>query len=146
MQIGFTLSGNPMGKERPRMYYKNGRTYTYTPEKTRAYENNIRTSYLKTIRHKFPKGVPLEVNIIAFYPVPKRVNQTVKKAMLNGDILPTIRPDGDNIIKIILDALNKVAFYDDSQICKINFTKRYGLIPKVVIKLNKVQKERIEDV
>ncbi len=56
--------------------------------------------------------------------------------MLNGEILPTKRPDGDNIIKVILDALNGFVYHDDAQICKIYFTKKYAEKPetKVLIK------------
>ncbi len=46
--------------------------------------------------------------------------------MLNGEILPTKRPDADNIIKIILDALNGSIYHDDAQICNIYFTKKYA--------------------
>lgn len=56
--------------------------------------------------------------------------------MLNGEILPTKRPDGDNIIKVILDALNGFVYHDGAQICKIYFTKKYAEKPetKVLIK------------
>lgn len=56
--------------------------------------------------------------------------------MLKGDILPTKKPDSDNIIKIILDALNGVCYHDDAQIYSINFEKKYAEIPetKIIIK------------
>lgn len=41
--------------------------------------------------------------------------------MLKGRLSPTKKPDADNIIKIILDALNCVAYRDDAQICKVYF-------------------------
>lgn len=141
MQISFTILGKPLGKERPRMAFNNGKTYVYTPEATKNYENNVRNSYTKAIRHKFPKGMPLETNIIAFYKIPANANGTIRKAMLNGDILPTCKPDGDNVIKIILDSLNKVAFHDDSQVCKVNFEKRYSLTPKVCVKIRNIENQ-----
>ena len=36
--------------------------------------------------------------------------------MHNGDIMPTVKPDADNCIKLVADALNWVAWYDDKQI------------------------------
>ena len=36
--------------------------------------------------------------------------------MLGGEIMPTKRPDGDNVIKVVLDALNGVAFHEDGQV------------------------------
>ena len=38
----------------------------------------------------------------------------------------TGRPDGDNLIKQIKDALNEVIFHDDSQVVKGTFEKRYS--------------------
>ena len=60
----------------------------------------------------------------------------VKNSMLTGDILPTKKPDSDNIIKIILDALNGVAYWDDSQVCRVYFDKMYAENPetKIIIK------------
>ena len=51
---------------------------------------------------------------------------------------PTKKPDSDNIIKIILDALNGVCYHDDSQICKIYFEKKYSEIPKVEITIKEI--------
>ena len=55
--------------------------------------------------------------------------------MLKNDISPIKKPDIDNIAKIILDALNKLAFQDDSQIIKLNIEKAYAEEPKVYIKI-----------
>lgn len=69
----------------------------------------------------FDKDTPLEISIIALFSSPKSIDKKLKNSMLTGDILPTKKPDSDNIIKIILDALNCVAYRDDSQICKVYF-------------------------
>ena len=55
--------------------------------------------------------------------------------MLDGKISPTKKPDIDNIIKVILDALNKMAFKDDNQITKIEVEKVYSEEEKVYIKI-----------
>ena len=56
--------------------------------------------------------------------------------MLKGCLLPTKKPDSDNTIKIILDALNGVAYCDGSQICRVYFEKMYAKIPetKIIVK------------
>lgn len=46
--------------------------------------------------------------------------------------MPTKKPDSDNIIKIILDALNDTAYFDDCEICSISFFKKYGEIPQII--------------
>ena len=45
------------------------------------------------------------------------------------------KPDIDNIAKIVADALNKVAYDDDSQICDMKIIKRYGEQEKLIIEL-----------
>lgn len=42
-----------------------------------------------------------------------------KTAMLSGELLPTKKPDIDNIVKAVLDALNEVAYRDDTQVVEL---------------------------
>ncbi len=121
MEIKFTVPGLPRGKQRPRVCRINGRSITYTPKQTVEYENQIRSIYSKVANFKFERHVPLEVAILALFEPPQSVSQKVRALMLNGEILPTKRPDGDNIIKVVLNALNGMAFHDDGQVCKIYF-------------------------
>ena len=136
MTLEFTIPGAPKGKQRPRVCRINGRSITYTPKQTVEYENQIRSIYFKVANFKFERHIPLEIAILALFELPKNVSKKVRALMLNGEILPTKRPDGDNIIKIVLDALNGLVYHDDAQICKINFTKKYAEKPetKVLIK------------
>ena len=55
--------------------------------------------------------------------------------MLENRISPTKKPDIDNVVKIVLDALNKIAFKDDNQITKLYVEKIYGLEEKIVIRI-----------
>ena len=82
------------------------------------------------------RNLPLEISILALFPIPKYVSRKTKERMLNGRLFPTKKPDADNIIKVILDALNGLAYRDDVQICRVYFEKMYAEIPetKVLIK------------
>ena len=82
------------------------------------------------------RNLPLEISILALFPIPKYVSRKTKELMLNGRLFPTKKPDADNIIKVILDALNGLAYRDDVQICRVYFEKMYAEIPetKVLIK------------
>lgn len=46
-------------------------------------------------------------------------------------MLPTKKPDADNIVKIIADALNRAAYYDDAQIVRLSYSKVYDEVPHV---------------
>ena len=53
--------------------------------------------------------------------------------MINHEVRPTKKPDSDNIIKIIADSLNKLAYHDDSQIVDVMFRKFYAEKPRVTV-------------
>ena len=55
--------------------------------------------------------------------------------MLAGDFSPTKKPDIDNIVKIVLDALNKMAFKDDNQITKLEVEKFYSEVEKICVRI-----------
>lgn len=136
MEIKFTVPGQPKGKQRPRVCRIRGKTITYTPKQTTQYEKLVGASYTAVSRDFFEKSIPLEISILALFSIPQRASKKLKKLMLSGEILPTKKPDGDNIIKIILDSLNGVAYHDDAQICRVYFKKMYAEKPetKVIIK------------
>lgn len=45
------------------------------------------------------------------------------------------KPDSDNIAKAILDALNGVAYYDDSQVVGLTVKKEYGDSARVEVEI-----------
>ena len=130
MEIKFKILGKPRGKQRPRMCIRFGKQITYTPKQTTEYEKLVKASYIAVSRTFFAKDVPLEVNILAFF----------SGKYSNNDWM-TKKPDSDNIIKIILDGLNKVAFYDDAQVCKLYFEKRYAEVPRVEITIKNLKEK-----
>ena len=65
--------------------------------------------------------------MIAFYPIPESWSKSKKARAIQGEIVPTVKPDCDNVIKAILDSLNGVAYKDDNQVIEINFIKKYSL-------------------
>jgi Holliday junction resolvase RusA-like endonuclease len=74
---------------------------------------------------------------MAYYGVPKSKSKKVAADMLNGHILPTKKPDIDNIAKIILDGLNGIAWDDDKQIVELLVGKRYGE-PSVIVAIEEM--------
>lgn len=121
--VVFTVPGKPQGKARARTK-TNG--VTYTPEKTVLYENLVKTCFLESQpRQRWFNKEPLAVNIYARFSIPKSKTKREKTGMLQGYILPTIKPDADNIAKVICDALNGVAYADDTQVVRLTVVKEY---------------------
>ena len=125
----FEVPGKITGKARPRVNTLTGRAYT--PGNTKDYEMLIK-QYFKV---KYPRYETLEGRIIikieAYFEPPKSTSKKQTEQMLENKISPTKKPDIDNIIKIVLDALNKMAFRDDSQVTKIEVEKIYGPVEKI---------------
>lgn len=128
MKINFIIPGPPQGKARPKVTRtKNGNSHTYTPDKTIAYEELVRTRYLAaTNAYRFPDGAQIKMEILAAVPIPQSKSRRVKADMLEGRTRPTKKPDCDNIIKIICDALNGLAYRDDAQIVEVSIRKAYA--------------------
>ena len=130
MEIKFKILGKPRGKQRPRLINIGGKNIVYTPKQTSEYEKLIKASYMAVSRMFFKKDIPLEINITAFF-----------SGKYSDSCWATKKPDSDNIIKIVLDGLNKVAYYDDSQVCKVNFEKKYADIPRVEVKIKSLEEK-----
>jgi Holliday junction resolvase RusA-like endonuclease len=130
MQITFEIPGEPMGKQRPKF----GKGFTYTPEKTVNYETLVKMEYHNQI-NKMLDG-EIRAKIIAFYPIPKSASKKKQFSMRMGDVMPTKKPDADNIAKIVLDSLNGIAYKDDSQVVNLQVCKLYADNPRVRVVLS----------
>lgn len=118
----------PTAQKRPRVT----RFVTYDPSKKDKIE------FLKTIFYQLPKiplSTALGLTIIFYFARPKsHFNR-------KGILLPsspkhyTKKPDIDNLIKFILDALNGQLYIDDSQIISITATKQYASESCIEIKV-----------
>lgn len=123
----FIVEGKPQGKARARTFYnKNiGRMQSITPEQTKDYESLIRWSY-KAAGGQYLNDSNVEISIAACYEIPKSYSKAKRQAALSGELRPTTKPDVDNIIKVVLDALNGVAYYDDKQVVYVSCEKHYS--------------------
>lgn len=129
--IEFVVPGPPVAKGRPRL----GKWGTYTPEKTVNYENLVQFSFLEKYKNKQLLEGPLRITIDFDFPIPKQTSKKNRELMLNGEIRPTKKPDTDNCIKAITDALNSMAYKDDSQIVETLAYKWYAEEPEVCVKI-----------
>ena len=122
-----------IGKARPRVTMHG----TFTPAATRRAEQAIREAYEQAVADKggtvddyragkFEKTetqddirIPVSVTIWTQRPLPK----SKRKSILTEP--DTCKPDADNIEKLVMDALNGVAWIDDSQVTDLSVRKDY---------------------
>ena len=133
MVYEFEMIGDIVGKARPRMNTRTGRAYT--PTNTKLYEYSLRQWFIRDYPYFKPIETRVKVTIIAYFGIPKSTSKKKEAEMLQGNISPTKKPDADNIIKIVLDAMNKFAFNDDTQVTKLEIEKKYDKAPRIYIKV-----------
>jgi len=117
----FRIPGDPVGKQRGRTFIPPGGKYpvTTTPPKTRNFESLVKMCAVQA-------GVkPLEyVSVVIVVSIPVRI--TPRKTMPPIIHEPRQRPDLDNVVKSVCDALNGIAYRDDKNI--LDLKARYSFI------------------
>lgn len=136
----FTVTGEPKGKGRPRFIPNTGRAIT--PKDTANYETLVRMEYMAQCQgFKFPDDAMLDMRIMAYYSIPKSASKKKKEQMKRQLLRPTKKPDMDNVVKIIADSLNQVAYRDDTQIVDCQCRKFYSENPRVEVTIKEVKTE-----
>lgn len=79
---------------------------------------------------------PIEMTQEFYLPIPKASPKTIYKLMLSKTIMPTKKPDIDNMAYIITNALKGIVYQDDNLICILHLYKFYSDNPRTVIKIN----------
>jgi len=141
-ELKFVVLGKPQGKGRPRFVTRyNPETkksfgQARTPDKTIVYENLVKSEYCRQCGDfKFADNAMLDMRIMAFYSIAQSKSKKQKEAMRNHEVRPAKKPDADNIIKVIADSLNQVAYRDDAQIVDTMFRKFYSDQPRIEVTL-----------
>ena len=105
---GCRILGEPVSKERPRVTSRKGKSITYTPERTRVAERSIAWEVVaQNSGIAMDAGLDFRVDVLF-----------VSKSNRRKDI--------DNLIKLVLDALNGVVYEDDSQVVEIHAVMARG--------------------
>ena len=138
--VSFAVFGKVMGKGRPR-FTRGG--HAYTPKATRDYEKALREAYENAPgRPSEPFSGPKAVCIMTYRQLPK---STPKSVIREPD---THKPDADNVAKIVLDALNGVAWLDDAQVTsltvvKLDRTRSPERLSVSITELNRLGEEKL---
>ena len=144
MRIEFTVPGAPVAKARPKVT----RFGTYTPKKTMEYERLVRQCWEEQSGVRLKSETPLKMKVVCYMPIPKSLPKKIRSKMPGKPHIK--RPDTDNIVKAITDALQdktitkkdrktkekirivqENAFADDSCIYQVMGAKIYSFAPRV---------------
>lgn len=125
----FVVEGRIQPKQRPKVY----RGHAVTPQATVDYEAKVRSAYIAECGELKLTGA-LQIVMNLYVQIPSGTSKKNREKMLTGEIRPISRTgDIDNLYKAITDALNGVAYDDDSQIVEAVIRKWYLDEPKAEI-------------
>lgn len=132
-QIELIVYGNPVAQGRPRFSRQGGFVKAYDPIQSKSYKQLIRLELQPLLSN--PDFKPIDkaccLNLKVFRAIPKSFSKKKRYAASEGAIRPTTKPDADNYVKGVLDALNGIVVKDDSQIVDIVAKKFYSDTPRI---------------
>ena len=121
--VVIVLAGEAVGKGRPRST-RTGRLYT--PAKTVRAEAKLAYAGQEAMAGRSPFADAVQVEVEIAVAVPMSWSKRRRAEALAGKIRPVTKPDIDNTLKLICDALNRVVFHDDRQIVEVVAAKHYA--------------------
>jgi len=133
--IRIVLAGLPLSKQRVRFTQEGHRPFT--PEKTVNYEGRLAHAAQLAMDGRPLILGPIAVDIEVRMRVPTTKSLRWRKQALAGQILPTKKPDADNVAKL-LDALNLIVWGDDAQIIDLHVRKLYHDNPALLINVTEM--------
>jgi len=123
-----TLSFNLMGQPVPWARSRQSGKRHFTSKKVSDYKDALRWAAVGQERTFF-EG-PVRVDLTVHIGIPKSWSKKKQKECHN---FHPGRPDLDNYIKIVLDAMNDIVWNDDAQVQIIHAEKYYNKLPKIVV-------------
>lgn len=136
--IDFFVPGEPLPQDRPRHATrpkKGGGTYiaTFDTSRCKKWKETIATEARAVGVEPFASDLPLAITTVFYLTRPKSVKRQ----------FPTVKPDLDNFLKAVKDALKGVAWGDDGQVVTVSARKEYapaGRSPGVWVGVREVEK------
>lgn len=133
--IRLTIPGQPQGKGRPRIGKIGAHARMFTPAATVAYEGLVSHAAQQAMQGRPLFDAAVGVNLFIDAAVPQSWSGKKQRMALAGEVLPTTKPDADNVVKAIFDGLNGVLWRDDVLVVDLRVRKRYAATPCVRVEV-----------
>lgn len=105
----------------------------YVPPETAAYKEAIGLAANKAMGGAIPFDGPVELHATFFMPIPKRFTKGQRRDAITNRLYPVTRPDTDNLLKGVLDGIDKIVTNDDAQVVRVTATKYYSETPRTEV-------------
>ena len=133
MAITFSVPGDPVPQPRPRVSTRGGFARAYVPAKHAVHAYRAAVASEATRAGACASDGTCEVVIDFVFARPK---SHLRKNGLAKDAPRLPRADLDNMAKAVLDALNGVAWEDDSQVARLVVEKSYGTEARTTVRIS----------
>jgi len=134
--IMFSVPGRPKPWSRRVVNRRTGASFI--PREVESYKSLVRDAFYAAVEGQPTEMLhdgPVTVMVHAFFPIPKSRPRWWRERAEIDRMPMTGRPDGDNVLKMILDALNSVAYGDDRQVYRVEIAKRYSPRPRCDVRI-----------
>lgn len=130
-KVAFSVPGAAVGKGRPKFARRGAFVTAYSDKKTVSYENLVKMYASEAVGNLPPFNGPVCLTLkISVMPPASWSKRKTSDALL-GRVRPTTKPDIDNIMKSICDAMNEIVYVDDKQVCDVWVSKHYAATSEV---------------
>ena len=133
--VSFVVPGEAVGKGRPRVSTIGSHARMFTPQKTANYETLIAMAAQQAMAGRELIGGPVLVEMKIMVSVAASWSKKKTAEALAGDVMPTKKPDADNVLKAICDGINGIVFKDDVQVVNVSLSKRFSETPGVSVRV-----------
>lgn len=130
----FEIHGVPVPQQQTRFLKKSGIMYDPSKKDRRHIEWQARP-----YAPKDPLLGPILLELSFYFPVLASVSKVMRRQMLNHIIHHTKKPDADNCAYLVTNSLKGIFYRDDSQIIDLIIHKRYGEIPRTVVRVMEIE-------
>lgn len=139
--IKLVIWGEPVAQGRPRFSTTSGFVKAYDPAKSRSYKHYVRLAAAEQMQGRPLLEGPLLLSFRVYRPIPKSMSKKKATQAESGIIRPITKPDLDNYLKGVKDALKGVVWKDDSQIVGYAepFGKFYSAKPRVEVEVRQLE-------
>ena len=121
----FIYHGIPKAQGRPKFFRRGNFTGAYDPKDSREYKNNVAAQIVAQKPQLIEQGKAVSLVLKFYLPRPKSHygKYGIKEKCLL--LYHTSKPDLDNMVKAVKDALKGIVWHDDSQVYHTIATKTY---------------------
>lgn len=142
--IAFTIPGQPVGKQRPKIVKIGGFSRMATPQKTVSYEGLVAHTAQVAMAGRPIFEAAVAANLFIECQVPASWSAKKQRQALAGEVYPATKPDIDNVVKAVFDGLNGVLWRDDVLVVDCRLRKRYAATPCVRVEVWSVDQPLVE--